>query len=452
MNVILIVIDTLRADHLGCYGYEYDTSPALDVLAAEGALFESFWAPCIPTHPGFTSIFTGTHGVRHRVVSQGRQGASLPPGLSTLPMLLRGFKDLTTVAIDSLGPGQPWFYYGYDHYITSRKGSAEWVTQAALQWLRAYGDEPFFMFLHPWDPHTPYQPPESYRWLFTEADPYEYEEEEWAAVTQQLVYPFFREFLYERMGNPRNFDYIRGQYDAEIRSCDDRLGEFFEALKSLGLWENTAILVTADHGESMTEHHIFFEHHGIYDCVLHIPLLLRVPERIRPGTRVRGMFQHMDIAPTVCDLVGREPAPQFMGCSLLPAACGEEDRGYEAIYATEASRLGRWAIRTSEWKLIKLIDPGQYHVDYDELFHVAEDPHETVNLIETYPNIRDELELRLNRWQAAQLGCQPDPVRVEMARGSPMEATRQEGLSYLKMSFDEWIKYYQERFCRPLHA
>jgi len=452
MNVIVIVVDTLRADHLGCYGYEHNTSPALDALAADGALFESFWSPCIPTHPGFTSIFTGVHGVQHGIVSQGRPDAALSPEFQTLPTMLRGWNGCNTVAVDSLGPGHPWFYAGYDHYVLSRNGSADWIADAALKWLRSYGDEPFFMFLHPWDPHSPYLPPEQYKTRFTDSDPAEHDEEEWASVTQQLVYPFFKGFLYERMGGPKNFDYIRGQYDADIRSCDDRLGELFQGMKDLGLWDNTAVLVTADHGESMTEHHVFFEHHAIYDCVLHIPMIARIPGQSVAGTRVPGMFQHIDIAPTVCDIVGREHSPQFMGKSLLPAACGESDAGHDAIYATEASRVARWAVRTPEWKLMKLVDPGQYHVDYDELFHVSDDPDETVNLIQERPDIVTELELQLLHWKEAQLGCRPDPVRVEMGRGSTMEASRQDGLNYLGMTFEEWIKYYQERFCKPLHS
>ena len=451
MNVILIAVDTLRADHLGCYGYRYDTSPALDALAAEGAVFESFWAPSIPTHPGFTTMLSGVHGVHHGIVSQGRPDAQLPGGIQMLPALLRGHNGLNTVAVDSLAPGHHWFLQGYDHYLTCRSGSAEWIAGAALKWLRAYGDEPFFMFLHPWDPHSPYTPPERYKTMFTDSDPNECDDEDWASVTQQLVYPFFKWFLYERMGNVRNFDYIRGQYDAEIRSCDDRLGELFAGLKELGLWENTAILVTADHGESMTEHHVFFEHHSIYDCVLHIPMLVRAPGRVQPGTRVKGMFQHCDIAPTVCDLLGREPVPQFDGRSMVPATAGL-DAGYDAIYCTEASRVARWAVRTPEWKLMKIVSPGQYHVDYDELFHVAEDPHETRNLIRERPDLADELELKLARWRDQMLGCGPDPVRVEMGRGSTMEQNRQDGLEYLGMTFDEWIKYYQQRFCKPLHS
>ena len=101
---------------------------------------------------------------------------------------------------------------------------------------------------------------------------------------------------------------------------------------------------------------------------------------------------------------------------------------------------------------MKIVDPGQYHVDYDELFHVADDPDETHNLIREHPDIADELELKLNRWRDSELGGEPDPVRVEMARGATMEDSRRDGLEHMGMTFDEWIRYYQDRFCAPLQA
>ncbi|HIE50751.1 MAG TPA: sulfatase [Armatimonadetes bacterium] len=449
MNVVLVVVDTLRADHLSCYGYQRKTSPALDELAGEGVTFESFWAPCIPTHPGFTSLFTGTHGITHGIVSQGRRGAQLPAGLRTLPEILRG--KVTTAAVDNLAGGHSWFGRGYDHYLTLRQNAMEWIATAALKWLHTYRDQqPFFLFLHPWDPHSPYLAPGPYRHQFYPGDGSGGSPEDWEPIKAQLVYPFFKRFLYDRMGNPTDLNYIVAQYDAEIRYCDEHLGRLFTGLKELGLWENTAILVTADHGESMTEHHVYFEHHGIYDCVLHVPLIVRLPEGAKAGLRVTEMFQHLDIAPTICDLLGVEKPAQFEGRSLMPALQGEEVAGYEAIYACEASRMAKWAIRTKEWKLLKNVDPGQYHVDYDELYHVADDPHETQNLLDQCPAVRDRLELQLNRWREQQLGPRPDPVRVEMGLlGSTMEGTRQEGLQYVGKTFAEWIRDYQRRFVPP---
>jgi arylsulfatase A-like enzyme len=159
------------------------------------------------------------------------------------------------------------------------------------------------------------------------------------------------------------------------------------------------------------------------------------------------MFQHMDLAPTVCDLMGFPRAPQFEGRSLLPALRGEPLDGYDALYACEASRMYRWAIRTPEWKLIRCIDPGQYHVDHDELYRVSEDPTETRNVLAEHPDVALDLEARLNRWREERLGNRPDPVRVVAAEGSPMEATKLEGLKRLGMTFDDWIADYKRRFC-----
>jgi len=133
MNVIMIAIDTLRADHLGCCGYHRETSPAMDRLAEEGTVFTSFWAPCIPTHPGFTSILTGTHGITHGILSQSRKGDTLPEGMHTLPEILRGKKGLTTAAVDNLAGHHHWFAKGYEHYISQRSTTAEWVTGAAVK-------------------------------------------------------------------------------------------------------------------------------------------------------------------------------------------------------------------------------------------------------------------------------------------------------------------------------
>ena len=448
MNIILIAIDTLRADHLGCYGYERATSPSIDAVAQEGTVFTSFWAPCIPTHPGFTSIFTGTHGVTHGIVAQGREGDAVPDGVRMLAEILRGKKGLTTAAIDNLANRHHWFMRGYDHYITSRRTTAEWVTQTAVKWLKAYGDEPFFLFLHPWDPHTPYVPPDEYENLFHPGDGKDADPKAWEAVTSQIVYPFFEWFLYEKMGSPTNLDYIAAQYDSEIRCCDDHLGRFFEQLKSMGLWDNTAILITSDHGESLTEHHVYFEHHGIYDCVLQVPLIVRVPDGGEAANRVNGMFQHIDIAPTVCDMLGIDVSPQFEGRSLLPGVQGRDMAGYDAIYACEASRMSKWAVRTPEWKLMKNVDAGQYYMDYDELYHVAVDPAETENVIEEHPDIADGLELQLNRWKDERLRGRPDPVRVVTAEGSPMEYVKVEGLERLGMTFEEWKEDYKRRFVR----
>jgi len=322
----------------------------------------------------------------------------------------------------------------------------EWICGAALKWLSGYGDEPFFLFLHPWDPHSPYVVPEEYRNRFVEGDGKNGDPARWKAVEEQLVYPFFKSFHYDRLGGVNDLDYLEAQYDSEIRYCDDWMGKLFAGLKDLDRWDDTAILITSDHGESMTEHHVYFEHHGIYEGVLHIPLIVRIPDAPSAGHRIQGMRQHIDLAPTVMDLFDQPIPEQFEGASLMRHVLGETDEGYDAIYAAEASRMSKWAIHTGEWKFIKNVDSGQYHMDYDELYHIAEDPHEAHNVIAEHPDVADALELRLARWKETQLGDRPDPVRTETYRGATMQGTLEQGLRHFDTTYEAWLKSYKERF------
>jgi len=183
MNVVLIALDTLRADHLGCYGYRHPTSPTLDAFAAEAVVFESYFAPTIPTHPSFTSLFTGMDAFGHQVVNV-RGKHELAPEIGLLPEMLREH-GLTTAATDNL---RRWFTRGYGLYESPKPGlhregqqadrpwetEKRWVEAAnavAIPMLeRIAGQQPFLFFYHTWDPHTPYWPPREYRRMFYEGD------------------------------------------------------------------------------------------------------------------------------------------------------------------------------------------------------------------------------------------------------------------------------------------
>ena len=172
MNILLVALDTVRADHLGCYGYGRATSPTLDRLAGEGARFERFYAPAIPTMPSYTTTFTGQFSITHGIVAHGQE-KPLDPARPWLPTLLMT-AGYTTCAVDNLGTAmRPWFARGYEFYIdpTMRSGKThsapcEDINARALPWLRAHANERFFLFIHYWDAHTPYLPPERYRGLF----------------------------------------------------------------------------------------------------------------------------------------------------------------------------------------------------------------------------------------------------------------------------------------------
>ena len=175
-NILLIVIDTLRADHLGCYGYPKPTSPMIDRVATEGVLFEQCFCPGIPTHPSHTTLYTGRHPISHNIVSLGGK-VDLSDEIPVLPELLQRI-GYTTCAVDNLYDTKRWFARGYEFYINPSARhpanllvTCEEINARAIPWLKTHADERFFMFIHYWDPHTPYIPPRRYRRLFYNGDP-----------------------------------------------------------------------------------------------------------------------------------------------------------------------------------------------------------------------------------------------------------------------------------------
>jgi hypothetical protein len=176
-NILLISVDALRADHLGCYGYQRPTSPATDALAGEGVLCERLLCPAIPTAPSYTTLYTGQHPITHGIVAHPCEN-QLDQDAPFLPwhFLRTGY---TTCAVDSLMRNRLWFGRGYEFYIDPSLRhtllylalTCEDVNARAIPWLRAYADEPFFLFIHYWDPHWPYNPPPQYWNLFYQGNP-----------------------------------------------------------------------------------------------------------------------------------------------------------------------------------------------------------------------------------------------------------------------------------------
>ncbi|NLF01498.1 MAG: sulfatase-like hydrolase/transferase [Anaerolineales bacterium] len=425
MKVILIDIDTLRADHLSCYGYRYPTSPHIDRLAEQGTLFEFFFAPNIPTQPAHTTIYSGQHAVTHGIAAHSSDIMHLPAGTPWLTSLLKR-AGVLTAAVDNLDDQKPWFSPGYAEYYNPLPyalgmHSAKQVNDVALPWLQRHAHEDFFLFLHPWDPHTPYEPPEPYRERFYEGnrnDPAPaHPVSDWAA---QPAYPFFEERMVTKLQPINDLDYIRALYDAEIASADEHIGVLMDALDELGIADETLVLLTSDHGEIMMDHIGYFDHAGLYEGNIRIPLIVRGPG-VQAGRRLSGMAQHIDLAPTVLECFG-QPVPAAMeGRGLWDALQGSDWAGYETIYLTEATWEAKWGIRTEEWKLIKTVSSGVHGVEGDELYHLTEDPDENRNLIESAPEVADQLDLQLVRWRDDMLGKRPDPVRLQAVQGCPAE-------------------------------
>ena len=418
MNIVFIVVDTLRASRLGCYGYPKATSPTIDRLAAEGVRFENCFAPGIPTTPAHTTMFTGMHPINHNIVCHGGK-VDLNP---KFPMLAEQMQraGYTTAAVDNLYSMKHWFARGFEFYINpaSRRKlgllvACEDINNRAIPWIKHHKTEPFFLFLHYWEPHTPYMPPEKYRTFYPAGrDPFSKDHSNFEAIKRQPFWGMFGDTWFNKLGPVTDAEYIASLYDAEIRHVDDGIAQILDTLQTEGLAEDTLVVLTGDHGESMYQHDIFFDHHGLYDDIIHVPLIMRHPS-FDVGCRDQ-LVQHTDIAPTLLSAVGAKVPDTMEGKNLLPLARRESDEElYKQIIACECTWQAKWAIRTKTEKLILSRESDHHFMPRRELYELSNDPLEEINLAETNTIMADKLEQELEAWIANQLtlsGRMLDPL------------------------------------------
>lgn len=447
MNIVLISCDTLRADRLGCYGYHRPTSPHIDEIAGQGALFLNAFGADIPTEPVHTTLFTGRLGLETGIVAHGAHPRTLAKDAPWLPQILweAGF---TTAACDNLYKLKEWFARGFVYYLNT-VSRRRWIDGAdvnarAEEWLRTYvrkkEREPFFLFLHYWDTHTPYLPPEEYVRLFYSGDPFSPHHQGMERVRAQPLYPFFHEYHYRHLGPVTDPQYINALYDAEVRYLDERIGELDHLLAELGLVDDTLLILMGDHGESLDEHDIYWDHAGLYEATVKVPLIIRWPGRVPPGTRVEGMVQHVDLFPTILEAAGIEVPRGLPGQSLWPLIEGAPSR-HTRLYHAECNWQAARALRTAEWKLIYNIDPWVYDRPPLELYHLPTDPQETKNLAESEAAVAKELFGELLAWVEQNLAGRVDPLKETLATvGIPAVARLERTLAKWGLTWAEWIQ------------
>jgi arylsulfatase A-like enzyme len=422
-NILLISIDSLRADHVHCYGYPKETSPNLDRLAREGARFETVIAESSWTIPSHGTLFTG---VGSRVHGLETGYTRLAPQRRTLAQMLKqaGYRTAGVFSGPYLHPVFG-FAAGFDTYgsvipggpakavpgganiveqLMENTGAAyeaptsQDVSEKALEFLEKAGAQPFFLFLHYFDVHYDYDPPEAY----------------WRRFDPDYHGQFTgRNFIFNRAVeadmNPRDFTHLLARYDGEILYTDFHIGRVIEALDRNGLGGRTLVLVTSDHGDEFFEHGDRGHRHSLWEEVVRVPLIARLPGRIPAGARIGGLARHLDVTPTVLSYAGlSEPLP---GADLRPSL----ETGKPAPAAYAASRLIRkrvaWSsVRTADSKYV-LLREGDLRTEF--LFDLRADPGETdaVAVVKTragsnHPDLSPPRML-LGRWD--QMG-RPDPV------------------------------------------
>lgn len=365
-NVVLITIDTLRADHVGCYGYTRIKTPNIDGLAADGARFERAFAVVPVTLPSHTTMLTGTYPMLSGMhdFSANKLSSTQPTMASVLKQ--SGYATGAVIAaavLDSrFGLNQGFDFY-YDHFDFSRLNEANLdemerpgnvVADVALDWVEKNWQKKFFLWMHLYDPHYPYNPPEPYK-----------------------------------------HEYAAQPYDGEIAFADEQVGRLLRYLKEKGIYQNTVIVLAGDHGESLGEHgertHGFF----IYNSTMHVPLIIRVPDSTG-GRTVSDTVSLVDLMPTVLGAVGIAVPTQVQGKSLLALVRGGEsdtaERDRNVYGETYLPRIH------FNWSELRGAKSAKYHfidAPRPELYDLAKDPGEVHNLLAEKKAVAEEMQAKL---------------------------------------------------------
>lgn len=409
-DIVLLGIDSLRADHLSGYGYHRLTSPHLDRFAQQGVLFENTFSAHIPTTSAYGSMLTGMDVFTTQVVALRHKGP-LREEVKTLPEILRD-EGYHTVCVGFSGnPSSRGFdeyldYTAWGSWDEGRLPKAQSLNEQAIPALeRLLADDPstgsgqrkpFFLFLRHMDPHAPYLPPHPYERIFYHGDECDPNNKSMEPV---LAFKPFRDFLASWLPpGITDQEYVTAQYDGSIAYMDAAIQTIFTALESRGILDETIVAVNGDHGETLYEHDCFFDHHGIYDNVLHVPLILRYPAKLPAGARVAGFNQHKDLVPTLLELAGIDTGIPFDGRSLLPMIRGEVASHESEFYITECTWMRKHGWRTPQWKLILALEPDFHFKPPVELYNLVEDPEENHNVAEENPDVVMALTARMQAW------------------------------------------------------
>lgn len=413
MNVLFVSIDTIRADHSSAYGYPYDTTPRLARLAAEGARVVDAYAPMATTGPSHATMMTSLYPMSHGVVKNAyaldekhitlaerlkARGYATAAIVSSFPLhrkfgLMQGFDRYD----DDFGPrqgGSPLNWEG-QKLLSGFDRPASATSELAADWIRTRPlNQPFFLWVHFFDPHTPYAPPREF---------------------QDRVRPSL---------TPWPADPLAGEvwkYDGEIRFADDGVGRVLDAIDAAGLRDSTLVVVVGDHGEGLGDHGHMEHGIHIYEEAVRVPLLLRLPSRVKAGLVVDGPIPLLDLEPTILDFALDGEKPQGLQGESQRAIFESRERSnrdrpiflqrrlFESVKIDE-----KYGVRIGEWKYF-LDEPDKTR----ELYDLSRDPGELENLAEQRPRIARALDAALSAWRTGQRGAkrqQLSPEDVERLR------------------------------------
>jgi arylsulfatase A-like enzyme len=454
MRIVYLDLDTLRPDHLGCYGYHRNTSPNIDRIAAEGIRFDEYYcsdAPCLPSR---TAMMTGQFGIHSGVVGHGGTAADIRIqgrnrsfrsrlGMESFPMFLRTQR-LKTISISPFAERHStWsFYAGFSEMHNTGRGgaeSAEEITPTALQWIEQNASkDDWFLQINYWDPHTPYRASEEFGNPFADDPLPEWFTAEVLESHKQLVGPhkplninMFNNTTMPRFprypGQLDTMDDVRRMidgYDCGIRYMDDHIGQLFEVFEKQGVMDDLIVIISSDHGENQGELGIYGEHGTADRITCRIPMIVRWPGKTH-GHVDKGFHYNLDLAPTLAELFDQQPAPSWDGKSFAPVIEQGEDCGQDYLVLSQCAHVCQRSVRFGDYLYMHSYHDGYHLFPDDMLFNVAQDPHEQVNLSDEQPEKVWEGMYLLNRWHEMMMKTMDtdrDPLWTVVQEGGPFHA------------------------------
>lgn len=416
MRVLFIDIDTLRPDHMGCYGYHRNTTPNMDRISGEGIRFDNYYcadAPCLPSR---ASLVSGMFGIRNGAVGHGGTA-----GDRRLTGRTRDFTDIVddnnfhnifrragmyTASVSTFPERHSswWFNAGFNEcYNVGKRGgeSGEEVVPVALDWLKRNKDRSdWFLHVHFWDPHTPYRAPEAFgnpfeneplnTWIDEEVLKQHRQASSPHGINELNMYNDATSPEYPRqLGKAENMEELRrifDGYDCGIRYTDDCVGQILSLLKEQGIYEDTAVIITSDHGENMGELAIYSEHATADHPTCHIPFLMKWPGG-QKGMVEKSFHYSLDLLPTMADLLGVGRCKNWDGESYAKAVTEGIQTGRDSLVVSQMAHVCQRSARFGDWIYIRTYHDGFHLFPKEMLFNVKDDPHEQHNVRDEYPEI-----------------------------------------------------------------
>jgi len=443
-SVILIVIDTLRADYLGAYGFDGPISPELDTLAVESVLFERCTSQAPWTTPSvaamMTSLYPEAHGVllgpddpRTQQAWLDRWARAIPDSTTTLAEALRdrGYRTAAFVANPFItgGLGFEQGFRSFDETAAeNRDRDSSMLLHSGLRWLRSMesSNDPTFLYLHLMDVHGPYRAPEADFQAVREAPGLGKPQIlDWEDFTR--IQTYLRSPEWAQGSDQSDLRTWRGRYAAGVHAVDRRLGRFVNALRDEELLDDRIVVVTSDHGEELFDHGGWDHGFNLYEHQLHVPLMIRLPEGRLGGSRVAGPVRLVDLMPTLLGLGGGDLPSGMVGHDLLPVAeCVDEDRPNRYAFSTSVkNRPSTYAISDGRFKLISDFATHQLR-----LYDLAADPGEHNDLADKKPEILEHLNVRLEEEIARVASGEAAPGRAGEIPQEQLDRLRE--LGYLE--------------------